>query len=240
MPYFTDFVPTNHHDTYPAISPTNHSSLAGKHVFISGASKGIGRATALSFARAGASIIGLGARSSLTDLESEILAAAQAAKPSNPPPKVHAYRFDVLDAANIEAVARQVRQHFHARLDILINNAGHLEPLVPIAASNPDDWWRAWEVNLRGPYLVTRAFLPLLLAGGDKTIVNVSSIGAHATMPGASAYQTSKLALLRLTEFVVAEYGAQGVLAYAIHPGGVRTQMTSGMSEEFQRCRSLP
>ncbi|MCJ1302865.1 hypothetical protein MMC08_005670 [Hypocenomyce scalaris] len=225
----TDFVATIHHDTYPAISPDKHSSLTGKYVFISGASKGIGRATALSFARAGASAIGLGARSSLSNLESEILAAARDAKPNNSPPKVHTFKFDVLDNANIEKVAEQVKTEFGGRLDILVNNAGYLEDFKPIAESDPDEWWYTWTINMRGPYLVTRAFLPLLLEGGEKTIVNVSSIGAHATRLGASSYQTSKFALLRFTEFTMAEYGEQGMLAFAIHPGGVMTELAGKM-----------
>lgn len=82
---------------------------------------------------------------------------------------------------------------------------------------------------MRGPYLVTRSFLPLLLKGGDKQIVNLSSIGAHATWRGASAYETSKLAILRFTEFIMSEYGEKGVLAFAVHPGGVMTEMGARM-----------
>ena len=82
---------------------------------------------------------------------------------------------------------------------------------------------------------MTRAFLPLLLEGeaaGDKTIVNVSSVGAHLTMRGASSYQMSKLALLRFTEFVVKEYGDRGVVAFAVDPGGVRTELAGRMPVE--------
>lgn len=82
---------------------------------------------------------------------------------------------------------------------------------------------------MRGPYLVTRSFLPLLLKGGDKQIVSLSSIGAHVTRSGASAYQTSKLAVLRFTEFIMSEYGDKGILAFAVHPGGVMTDMGARM-----------
>lgn len=60
-----------------------------------------------------------------------------------------------------------------------------------------------------------------MLKGGDKQIINVSSVGAHLTGRGLSSYQTSKLALLRFTEFIVAEYGEQGILAFCIHPGNI-------------------
>lgn len=73
-------------------------------------------------------------------------------------------------------------------LDVLVNNAGWLERFVPMGESDVDEWWYTWEVNIRGLYLVTRAFLPLVLKSKEKTIVNLSSIGAHMTRPGVSAY----------------------------------------------------
>jgi NAD(P)-dependent dehydrogenase (short-subunit alcohol dehydrogenase family) len=78
--------------------------------------------------------------------------------------------------------------------------------------------WSTWEINYRGVYWVTKDFLPLLLGTPDglKTVLNVSSIGAHGLRPGHSAYQTTKNALLRFTEFLMAEYFEEGLLAYAI------------------------
>ena len=69
-------------------------------------------------------------------------------------------------------------------------------------------------------YYLKRAFVPLLLKGGDKTIINLSSIGAHRIGEGASSYQASKLAVIRLAEFASTEYADQGLLAYSLHPGG--------------------
>ena len=81
---------------------------------------------------------------------------------------------------------------------------------------------------------MTRSFLPLLLKGSGKTILNLTSAGAHFTWPGASAYQTTKFAILRLSEFTNAEYGEQGILAYSLHPGGVATNMFSRMPQDMQ------
>jgi len=228
-PNGSDFTPIIHHDTYPAIDPTRQASHRGKNVFITGASRGIGRATALSFAKAGATAIAIGARSDLQSLEREILEAAEAALPGSPLPRVVRVPLDVTEPASVDRAAAQLEAAFEGRLDILINNAGYLETAVPLAESDPGEWWKTMTINLRGPYLVTRALLPLLLRDGDRTIINTSSIGAHNVRPGMSGYQISKLALLRLTEFLAVEYADQGLLAYAIHPGGVMTELSEHM-----------
>lgn len=212
-----DYTKTLHSDTYEAID-SSHANLHGKNVFICGASKGIGRSVSFSFAKAGASCIAIGARSDTAGLEKDIKDAAVAAKKS--PPRVLQIKLDVTDQESSESAAASIENQF-GRLDILIYNAGVFGTPGPIVDSDPKIWWRTWDVNVRGAYLVTRACLPLMLRGGDKQIVNVSSVGAHLIGPGMSAYQTSKLALLRLTEFLISEYGEEGLLAFCIHPGNI-------------------
>ncbi|KIW71282.1 hypothetical protein PV04_03465 [Phialophora macrospora] len=224
-----DFVATQHHDTYPAISPSR-ADLSGKMVVVTGASKGIGRATALSFARAGARGIVLLARSNLASLEDELVRAAEEAhRPA--PPQVLSLAVDITDRAAVEKAAATVKATFGA-VDILINNAGYLERFASIADSDPDDWWRTWEVNVKGVYLVTRSFLPLLLESTLKTVVAVVSIGAHVTTPGISAYQATKTAVLRLNACLMGEYGDKGLIAFGIHPGGVLTELASNAPKE--------
>jgi NAD(P)-dependent dehydrogenase (short-subunit alcohol dehydrogenase family) len=111
------------------------------------------------------------------------------------------------------------------RLDILINNAGYLEYRVKIGDSDPEEWWKTWTVNVKGTYLVTRAFLPFMLQGGEKTIVNLSSIAAHLTSPGGSGYQMSKLAVQRFTQFLDVDHGPDGILTFGLHPGSIPTEM---------------
>lgn len=230
---YAKFTTTYHNDTYPTIQTSKH---AGHVVLITGASRGIGRATAVSFARAGAAGIVIAARGGLDGTEAEMLAAAAEQQHV---PVILKLSVDVTDEASVANAAHQTEQHF-GRLDILINNAGYLENWHNIVESDPTDWWRSWTINIRGPYLMTRAFLPLLLkssnnSNGLKTIVNVSSIGAHICRPGASAYQTNKFALLRFTEFIVSEYASQGVLAFAVHPGGVPTELALGMPKAIHQ-----
>lgn len=221
-----DFTKKIHSDTYPAIDSATKSDQTGKFVFITGASKGVGRATAISFAKAGAEGIALGARSDFSSLETDIISAAEAA--GKKAPKVLKIKLDLEDYSSVESAAKETEKAF-GKLDILINNAGYLSKYSHIAESDIDDYWKNWELNLRGVYWMTKAFLPLLLKGGEKTIVNVSSIGALALTSGASGYQTTKTALLRFTEFVNVEYAGRGVLAYSVHPGGVLTELASKM-----------
>lgn len=159
----------------------------------------------------------------MPSLPQDLARAAQEA--GHPVPKTLTLTLDVSDPASIEAAAKEVERELGGRLDVLINNAGVFEALSSIRDSEPEGWWDTFTVNLRGTYLVTRAFLPLLLNGDAKQIINVSSIGAHWLFPGCSAYQTSKLALVRFTEFVQVEYGERGIICVAVHPGNVETDI---------------
>jgi NAD(P)-dependent dehydrogenase (short-subunit alcohol dehydrogenase family) len=100
-----------------------------------------------------------------------------------------------------------------------------MHPYSNIGDTDPDRWWRAWEVNVKGTYLMTRTFLPMILASKDRTIIVMSSIGALHTLPGGSGYETTKLAVLKLNNYLMAEYGSQGLLAYGVAPGGIHTDM---------------
>jgi len=224
-----DFTPTIRNDTYDFVKPEQWD-LSSKSVLVTGASKGLGKDNAISFARSGATQIAIAARSGMEEVEKEIKAAAQ--KAGKKEPTVLSLKLDVMDKQSVSDAMTKIEKEFGG-LDIVINNAGALEQFKPIADSDPDDWWRTWQVNTFGAYLVARGTIPLLLKkeAGLKTILNVSSIGAHVLMDGASAYQTSKLALVRFTEFINTEYGEQGILSFAVHPGGVMTELSSGMPE---------
>jgi NAD(P)-dependent dehydrogenase (short-subunit alcohol dehydrogenase family) len=188
---------------------------------------------ALSFARAGAEAIGLGARTDLQDMVSDIKQAAEAA--GRPPPLVATLRLDITDRESVSRAAKEIERLF-GRLDIVVNNAGIMEsPFVNIAEIDPDVWWETLTVNLRGTFLVTKYFLPPLLRGGLKTIVNIGSVGQNFILPGASAYGISKLAVSRLAEFVDAEYTQQGILTYTVHPGAVLTHLGSRVPEELAK-----
>jgi NAD(P)-dependent dehydrogenase (short-subunit alcohol dehydrogenase family) len=137
--------------------------------------------------------------------------------------------------ASVESAAEAIEKEF-GKLDILINNAGYLSTFEPMGDTDPEDYWRNYEINLRGVYFVTRACLPLMLRGGEKTIVNVSSRGANTLSAGASGYQTTKFALLRFTEFLVVDYGEQDLLAFAVHPASSKTELAANVPENLHQC----
>ena len=213
-----------HNDTYSAISPLK-VNFAGKSVFVSGGSKGLGRAMAISFAKAGASQIAVGARSDMSQLKQDIEAAAASASRSTP--SFLPVTFDVTDQQSVERAAEEVGEAF-GKLDVLINSAGILGKYDLISDSDPSVWWNVFNVNLRGPYLVSRSFIPLLLKGESKYMINIVSVGAHLLNPTLSAYQISKLAQLRLGQLANIEYADQGLISFVIHPGNVPTDIMGG------------
>jgi NAD(P)-dependent dehydrogenase (short-subunit alcohol dehydrogenase family) len=133
----------------------------------------------------------------------------------------------------VDAAAKDVSEIFDGRLDILINNAGYLSDFGGIPDSDPNEWWRDWEVNVKGTYLVTRAFWPFLLKSSLQIIINIASIGAVMTVPHNASYGSAKLATLRFTEFIDQDHGEgkDGMLAIAVHPGGIQTDLALGMPE---------
>lgn len=101
--------------------------------------------------------------------------------------------------------------------------------LQPNKSSIPFHRWKTWDVNIKGTYLPCKFFLPLLLRSELKTVINLASAGGHMVAPSASAYQTTKFALCRFTEFLHAENAEHGLVAYALHPGGVATELALTM-----------
>ncbi|KUI53482.1 Versicolorin reductase [Cytospora mali] len=221
-----------HSDTYPAIDPSElpPSLLSGRAVYISGASRGIGKAIAISFARGGASAIAIGARTieSLEPVVQELKAAAGEAGRDADALRVLCVPVDISVPDSVAAAARLVGEEVGG-LDVVVQNAGILGEAGSIVDADPEKWWRVYEVNVRGQFLVAKYFLPLMLekeADGLKTFVTVASVGAHLHSPGASQYEPGKLVNVRFAEIVDAEFADRGVSAWCVHPGNVMTDMT--------------
>ncbi|MDX8350861.1 SDR family oxidoreductase [Cognatiyoonia sp. IB215182] len=233
---FLDF--TTHRDRYDAIDPrtTLKGAADGKVVFISGASRGIGQATAVAFAEAGAKAVYITARSE--DALKETQARIQAA---NPDTRSAFTVCDVTVATEVEAAVADCIARFGG-IDVADANAGFLGPWVKIGESDPEGWWKNWQVNVQGAYHVIRFTLPHLIqsakahaetGGSGGHLILLSSIGAQLLMPGASDYQTAKHAINRLCEFVQNDHDEDGTKCFAIHPGGVATELGHAMPEQL-------
>lgn len=237
-----NFTPTIHATTYDYISPLK-LNLAGRHALITGAAweDGVGYATATAFARAGASAIAVVDLHGVADdlVEKLKQAAVDAGRPS---PKVLSFTVDISQQTSVQAVHDAVSEAFGGRLDIVVNNAAHMEPNISFLDSDPDVYWRTWEVNIHGLYNMARAFLPMLLssrasADGLCTMINLSSSGALSVRPGGASYRSSKLAVLRWTESVQVEYVEQGLLTFCVNPGAIKTKLSEGNLPDSIRDR---
>ncbi|MCO7246343.1 MULTISPECIES: SDR family oxidoreductase [unclassified Halomonas] len=228
---------TEHHDQYDAIAPTSTLSgtASGKIVLIMGASRGIGRETAICFAKAGAKAIYLTARSEQSLVETQDLVFQ-----ANSDTRCAYSICDVTNAAQVDAAVSACVEQFGG-IDLVDANAGHLERWAKIGESDPESWWHTWEVNIQGTYHIIRYSIPHLIQSAKKWadiggsgghLVLLSSVGAQRVAPTASSYQTSKHAINRLCEFVDVDHGEDGVKCFALHPGGVATELARNMPED--------
>jgi NAD(P)-dependent dehydrogenase (short-subunit alcohol dehydrogenase family) len=180
------------------------TSLAGRVALVTGASRGIGAATAAALAGAGARVIRV-ARSLRAGLHGTY----------------HDLPCDLADAAAVEALAARVAAEFGAP-EIVVSNAGDFL-LKPLAETTPEEFDRQTNVNLRSAFLVARAFLPPLRAAGRGSFVSTGSVADHTGFPENAAYAASKYGVRGLHETLVAEFRGSGVRITLISPGAVDT-----------------
>ena len=229
-------------DTYAFISPLQSPNLKGRYSLVTGAARGIGRAIALSFARAGASGIAIMDRSPISDVVLELARAAEEA--GHPVPKIVSETADVTSREQVFAVGDAVRKAFGRQLDVVVLNAGVLEPILQIAEQDGVKWWRSYEVFVLGTFLCLQAFIPILrhTKDGLGTILAVNSQASTLLRPGMSGMASAKLAQSKLLDFVNAEYGKKEeertpLLAYWVHPGAVAHPERTDLPLELQKIQ---
>ncbi len=192
------------------------TDFKNKTVLITGASRGIGEATARYFADLGANIV-LFARNTdaLETIASDIrnTGGNAVAVPGN------VANYDDVNTAVQTAIKE------YKRLDILVNNAGLIDPVAHLADSDPEAWSRVVDVNYKGVYYGLRTAIPEMLKTGGGTIVNISSGAATGALEGWSHYCSSKAAVLSLTRCADKEYCNKGIRVVGLSPGTVATEM---------------
>ena len=181
---------------------------------VTGAASGIGRATALRLAREGFDV-------AMMDLDTTGLAATHdQIKASGG--QARAFAVDLCDPLEVGSISREIAVTIGAP-EVLVNVAG-IGVVATVLETSDEDWNRVLAVNLTGPFLTTRAILPLMLDRGNGVIVNIASVAGQVGVPRRAAYCASKAGLVGLTKAIAVDHAHEGIRSVAICPGTVETE----------------
>lgn len=201
--------------------------LDGKIALVTGASSGIGEATALRLAEEGATVVAAARRAERLQALVERIHAAGG--------KADAVQADIAIGEQIDTLVR-ITLDRHGRIDILVNNAGVML-LAPIQDARVEDWRRMVELNLLGLMQLTHAVLPGMRAQGSGHIVNLSSLAGRSVMPGGSVYSVTKFGVNAFTEALRKETVKQGIRVTVIEPGPVATELIEHVTDPASKAR---
>jgi NAD(P)-dependent dehydrogenase (short-subunit alcohol dehydrogenase family) len=194
--------------------------LQDKVAVITGAGSGMGRAMAILFAQEGAKIVAGDWNQKTLD---EVVATVGAAGG-----EIVGIQGNIAMQAAAESLVDRAHSHF-GRIDILCNNAGVMDQFQGVGEVSDDIWRRVLGINLDGPMFASRRAVPLMVAQGSGSIINVASVASLSGAAAGAAYTTSKHALVGLTKNTAWFYGPKGVRCNAIAPGGVATNIAASM-----------
>ena len=199
------------------------SRFTNKTALVTGGGTGIGRAIAKALVAEGAKVVVAGRRE-------QPLKTLAAEHPD-------AIRYTTLDVTESGSSARAVAfaVETFGGLDVLVNNAGTLGAMGPLAAASDEALRQTFAVNVEGVLITTREALPALSASGG-AIVNISSTAARQSMPGTAPYTSSKAAIERITPALAVELGPQGIRVNAVAPGTTQTPMTDALPTEMTQA----
>jgi NAD(P)-dependent dehydrogenase (short-subunit alcohol dehydrogenase family) len=205
-------------------------SLSGKVAIITGASRGIGRAISLGFARAGADVA-VAARS-LIDLETlakEIDSLGRRALP---------IETDVTERSQIEQLINRTVAEL-GRLDIVVNNAGGVRFVSPLVGVRPDGWDKVMALNLDAVFHATQLAAQTMIEGGGGSIIQISSVAGLQGAEGLSYYSAAKGGVRLMTQAAARELAAAGVRVNSIAPGWVTTDLNAGLRKDPEREEAI-
>ena len=187
--------------------------LDGKVALITGGGTGIGTAIAERFVKEGARVCISGRRKTLLDEVARSL----------PSGAVSVCAGDVTRFEDCERMVKKTLS-FGGKIDVLINNAA-IDPGGPVLDLDPELWRQVIDINLTGPFLMTKAALAPMIKAGGGSIINISALGGLRCLPGMPAYCTSKAGLNHFTKQVALDYGPANIRSNVVCPGGTRTEM---------------
>lgn len=207
------------------------NELAGQVAVITGAGRGFGKAIAEGLATAGARVV-------VTSRTKEQLEeTAQSIRNAGGEALVIAG--DVTSREDVNRVRQETEQHF-GPANLVIHNAGVPWPFGPVWHADPDEWWAAQAVHVRGAFLYMNTFVPTMIENGGGRVIIVSSTAGRAVRPNLSGYAVAKNSQIRLVEHLAAEGREHNVFAWAVHPGSVITDISEITMSSPDAQRYLP
>ena len=211
-------------------APTK-GNLAGEAAIVTGAGRGFGKAIALGLAAAGAAVsVTARSKDQLDTTAKEIEAAGG---------RAFALAGDVTNREDVARVVEAAEKKF-GPTTVLVNNAGITGPFGPVWVTDPDEWWDAQAVIVRGTLLFMRGVMPGMVARRAGTVINVSALGGQWFAPKLTAYAVAKSSQIRLSEHAAAEAKEHGVSVFSIEPGTVYTDMTEHTITSADAQRWVP
>ncbi len=208
----------------------NRFNLQGKNAIVTGATRGIGLAIARGFADAGANVTICGRKQETVDAAVEELAAYQ--------DHVLGVAAHVGKSEDVARLVSEAQKRFGA-VNVLVNNAGTNPYFGPIVESDERAWDKTFEVNLKGPYLLSRILAKSMMESGGGSIVNIASIAGLRAAPLQGIYSVTKAGLIMLTKALARECGRKKVRVNCICPGVIRTHLSEALWKDEARAKAF-
>jgi NAD(P)-dependent dehydrogenase (short-subunit alcohol dehydrogenase family) len=201
---------------------TGGGRIAGRTALVTGAGNGLGRAIAVALAHNGARVVLTGRRRATLDAVAEEIGAD--------------VRVAIVDTSAERSVTALAESLGEEEVSILVNNAGIAGPVAPLTDISVDDWDEVFAVNVRGVFLMCRAFLPAMVARGGGDVINVASVSGKRPLARRTPYTASKMAVIGLTTTLAHEVGPLGVAVNSLSPGPVNgPRMERNFAQEAAR-----
>ena len=198
--------------------------MSDRVAVITGASRGIGRATALALAAEGAAVV-------VNYAASSAAAEALVTEIEGNGGKAIAVKADVSKAEEVDALVKATQEAFGGRIDVWVNNAGITRDTL-LLRMKQDDWQAVLDLNLTGVFLCTKAVSKLMIKQRSGRIINIASVSGQMGNPGQANYSAAKAGVIGFTKTIAKELANRGITVNAVAPGFIATDMTDGLDAD--------